>query len=59
MAGEQERGDFDYVDSLIEVIDDALSIFAVIPAYDEGNPVVLALLIAGLGRGTLGPGKSA
>jgi hypothetical protein len=28
-------------------------------AHDQGNPVILALLIAGLDSGTLGTGESA
>jgi len=58
-ASEQVGRDLDYVDSIVHVIDDALPVFAVILAYDEGNPVICALLIAGLGSGTLGTGKSA
>lgn len=58
-AGEQVSGNFEYVNQLVHVIDDALATVAMIPAYDERNPVSLALLITGLGRGTLGTGKSA
>ena len=58
-TGEKARGNFEYFDPAIHVIDDTLAVFAVVLAHDQGNPVLPALLITGFGGGPLGTRKSA
>ena len=58
-AREQARRKFEYLDPRVHVIDDTLSVFAVIPAQQKRNPVLRALLVTGFGGRALGTGKSA